>query len=75
MPFWWIFPALFVTFFLVRALFWPRWGYGWCGPYGYAYGYAPPPPPLDAREELRQRLARGDITPEEYEKRREALAK
>jgi uncharacterized membrane protein len=63
--FWWIFPTFFLGLFLLRVLFWPRWG--WCG-----WGYAPYP--VEPREELRQRLARGDITPEEYE-RRAALLK
>lgn len=79
MPFWFIFPAIFIGFFLMRFLFWGRWGwYGYGHAYGYGCGYGPPygaAPPLDAREELRQRLARGDITPEEYEKRRQTLVK
>jgi uncharacterized membrane protein len=60
----WILLAL-VLIFLFRFAF----GWGWCGPWHHhAHPY------VDAREELRQRLARGDITPEEYEKRKALLS-
>lgn len=63
--FWIIIPLLIIGSLLTRFAF----GWGWCGPWGYAYG----PSYLDPREELRQRLARGDITSEEYEKRKALL--
>lgn len=67
--FWPLFPLgfflLFATFFLVLrwrwgGWGWARWGYAACGPLG-------------ARETLELRFARGEISPEEFRERLEAL--
>ena len=50
---------LFFIFFIVRLAFWGSW-WGWRGRYrGYYWG--------DAREVLRQRYARGEITKEQFD--------
>ena len=60
---WWFFPFgfffLFIfLFFIFRVAF---WGGGWRRRYWYGYGYG------DAREILRQRYARGEITKEQFD--------
>jgi putative membrane protein len=62
---WFFFPFGFLFFlgiiFLVsRLIFWPwGWGGAWRRHYWYGYG--------DAREILRQRYARGEITKDQYD--------
>jgi putative membrane protein len=62
---WFFFPfGFFFIFFIIfavsRFIFWPwGWGGGWRRGYWYHYG--------DAREILRQRYARGEITKEQYD--------
>lgn len=62
-PFGFIIPLIFI-FFLVRVVFWGFGGWGWRRRYwngsGYGYGYG------DAREILRQRYARGEITKDQF---------
>jgi len=64
---WFFFPFGFIFFifiiFLVSRLIFGPWGGvgGWRRRYGYGYGYG------DAREILRQRYARGEITKEQYD--------
>ncbi len=63
---WWFFPFGFVFFllfiiFIFRLAFW-GWGGGWRGRY-YRYGYGDG----DAKEILRQRYARGEITKEQFD--------
>jgi putative membrane protein len=60
---WFFFPfGFFFIFFIIfgvsRLIFWP-WGGGWRRGYWNHYG--------DAREILRQRYARGEITKEQYD--------
>ena len=61
---WWfffpfgIFFLFIVLFFVSRLIFWPM-GWGWRRRYWYGYG--------DAREILRQRYARGEITKEQFD--------
>jgi len=60
---WWFFPfGIFFFFifliFVSRLVFWPM-GWGWRRRYWYGYG--------DAREILRQRYARGEITKEQFD--------
>jgi putative membrane protein len=60
---WFFFPfgfffIFFILFFVGRFIFWP-WGWGWRRRYWYGYG--------DAREILRQRYARGEITKEQFD--------
>jgi uncharacterized membrane protein len=73
---WFVFPAIFLTFFLLRLVAWGRWGASGCG-WGPAYygAYGRNAPPMDPKESLRQRLARGDITVDEYEKLAATIAK
>ena len=62
---WWFFPFgffffLIFVFFIFRVVFWGWWvGWGWRRRYWYGYG--------DAREIVRQRYARGEITKEQFE--------
>jgi hypothetical protein len=71
-----MFPALLLVFLVARFALAPWWGWG-CG-WGYGgawgWGYASAPPP-DAREDLRERLARGEIGEDEYLKRLREVAK
>jgi putative membrane protein len=60
---WFFFPFGFFFIFIIifavsRLFFWP-WGWGWRRGYGYHYG--------DAREILRQRYARGEISKDQYD--------
>ena len=62
---WFFFPFGFfflviLIFAVIRLIFWP-WGWGGRGRRGYWYRYG------DAREILRQRYARGELTKEQYE--------
>ena len=68
---WWFFPFgfffLFIfLFFFFRVAFW-GWGGGWRRRYWYGYGYG------DAREILRQRYARGEISKEQFDQMRRDL--
>ena len=64
---WWFFPFgffifLIFLFFIFRVAFWGfGGGWGWRRRYWYGYGYT------DAREILRQRYARGEITKHQFE--------
>ena len=65
---WYFFPFgmvffVIVVFFIFRMIFWGFGGWGWRRRYWYggAYGYG------DAREILRQRYARGEITKEQFD--------
>ena len=64
---WWFFPFGFFffiifIFFVFRVVFWGLGGgWGWRRRYWYGYGYG------DAREILRQRYARGEITKEQFD--------
>ena len=66
---WWFFPFGFIfflifIFFIFRVLFWGLGGgRGWRRRYGYGYGYGYG----DAREILRQRYARGEITKDQFD--------
>ena len=60
---WFLFPfgiffLFIVLFFVSRLIFWPM-GWGWGRRYWYGYG--------DAREIIRQRYARGEITKEQFD--------
>ena len=60
---WFFFPFGFIFIFFIifvvgRLLLWP-WGWGWRRGYWYHYG--------DAREILRQRYARGEVTKDQFE--------
>jgi uncharacterized membrane protein len=63
---WWFFFPFGIFFFLIflffvgRLIFWP-WGGGWRRRYYYGYGYG------DAREIIRQRYARGEITKDQFD--------
>jgi putative membrane protein len=61
---WWLFPFGFIfffifIFFIFRLAFW-GWGGGWRHRY-YRYGYG------DAKEILRQRYARGEISKDQFD--------
>jgi uncharacterized membrane protein len=61
---WWFFPFGFILFFLFiffigRLIFWGGGGWGWRRGYYYHYG--------DAREILRQRYARSEITKDQFD--------
>ena len=64
---WFFFPIGFIFFFIFiffvfRLVFWGLGGWGWRrGYYRYGYGYG------DAREILRQRYARGEITKDQFD--------
>ena len=63
---WWFFPFGFIffllfLFFIFRVVFW-GWGGGWGRRRRYWYGYYG-----DAREIVRQRYARGEITKEQFD--------
>jgi putative membrane protein len=64
-PYFFFFPFgflffLFFVFFIVRLIFWGGW-WGWRGRYRGYYHWG------DAKEVLRQRYARGEITKEQFE--------
>jgi putative membrane protein len=63
-PFFFFFPLgfiffIFFVFFIVRLVFWGGW-WGWRGGYRRYYW-------TDAKEVLRQRYARGEITKEQFD--------
>jgi putative membrane protein len=67
-PFGFLFFVL-IAFFVVRSLFW-GWGWGWRGRGGYrgGWGYGG-----DAKEILRRRYARGEITKEQFDQMKKDL--
>ena len=73
-PFGWIF-IVFLTFMIMRLVFWRRgwWGRGHWG-HPYYYGGAPGGH-VPAEEILRQRLAKGEITEDEYKRLMDVLSK
>ena len=52
---------LLFLFLIFRFIFWGWGGWGWRRRYWYGYGYG------DAREILRQRYARGEISKEQFD--------
>lgn len=67
---WWLLLALLVLLVVIASRF--AFARADCGPWARAHGPGPFGP-RDPREELRVRLARGDLTPEEYERRKALL--
>lgn len=61
------FVFLIVAFVVFRLIFW-GWGWGWRGGYGHGgWGYG------NAKEILRRRYARGEITKEQFDQMRKDL--
>src|ERR1041385_6956334 len=72
---WWPFGFIlfiFLSFLVMRLVFWRRWGWGRCGS-GHTMqpGWSQGAPP--AEEILRQRLAKGEIDEAEYTRIRDTL--
>jgi uncharacterized membrane protein len=71
-PIGWIF-FIFLMVMIMRFVFWGRrgWRHAYWGPHGY-YG---PPGHVPAEEILRQRLAKGEITEDEYKRLMDVLSR